>query len=1438
MDARANTDNPLGLNLDFVYGRGYLWAEAEHVSHWVTLERLRMEIPDLSFPFDVRGGLDRFRNTRCWVQELDLAVDEAGVAQLLRGLSGQLDGFHDLDVRFLDGVALLSARVSAFGDDTFLTFRLAPLPGRPGGSDEIELLAHDPRAYGPMPLPARQLVHTLLERIVEAASAAIGGSFALRLEDGLLRLRPLKLVLLHVFGRHGWKLPNLSRVEVGDLLCQPGSARIRARGPQEDWTRDSSTGSSSSHLSHALAAEEARHLFREGDRAVAAGRLEQALRVYQSLQDRYRMHTGLVERIIDVLLSSPEPANVSEAESLIRDLDRQTGESLVAARARARLAEITGSDADQRDAYRALADLLSTRGETVDRALCEVVAARASASTDDDARTRLWTALRVEPRNRAALLQLRDILARQGRHAELEDVLKRLTGVAGSDEDLIATYLQLASHLIETSEPDEARVFLQRALRVAPDDVAVLDLLGESWVRSSEPARAVKMLGGAAQSAIEREDFANAAALLARIAGLWSDALDNPDQALLQIRRAIDIAEQLEDEDALERAHRLTVAARLCDRRGLDSDAVAYWTETLAALELAESRTSNNQRLDVRRRLAQAHREIAAAYRKRGRLDVAATHDRRLVEMDPTDVEAIDSLEAYYREHDTLERFARVLREAVDTIGNSPESVELRQRLAQRYVELDRSDQAAATLEQAMSIAPGSERIRANLTGLLRETEQLDRLRRVLEMVLDRVQQRGAKWALAMELGDLHEELGDPQAALKFRDMATHILPARDDAYDAARRLLETDAADRGWDARSSLSTTTGSALLDLLQRQVDAAPDARRRTELLDQLASIAATIGDDERAREATELREESAAEVEALEQKLMEEDSDWSEATVARDEVTDENDFDRGTRRTRLVTEEDSDEVDGNKTSVPRANTAPAPPARKIQSPQSTAAAQADAPSGDQAVESFRNEFEAATRKPPKLRDLGEVGDDSPLARILRRRPTAADPETLSEASDAPNATSRPEAIADPEGDDPITPELDRETLEQAIREARKDDDFAALADALESLLTRVFLEDGERAELAFELGELLYYDLEDGDRALDWLLEVRKLDPTGYGAKTGVLNAIEAIYEERGSVDGRVEILRARLEQASSDELADTYRLLLAQLEWEERDDVAAARTWLDEVIARDDRHEGARRLLADVAIEQNEWAQAAEHLRIALSVSGDGLDSIELRKRLARLLVEELDRPADAKKHFEQVLRDAPGDTAAVQGLRACLKALGDWDGYVASLADELRLLLGRTLSPDEEADWFVDIETSTVPDPLRIPASQVLGDIARVHEEERDAPESAHRLWGVVHSLWGEHVEALERRIDLGRKLEDHVALAADLELYAEVLLDAAARFEALVEAATVQAEELSDLDAAATLVMKAIRAGEDSDDVTAERLNEATGRLKEWTEV
>jgi len=403
------------------------------------------------------------------------------------------------------------------------------------------------------------------------------------------------------------------------------------------------------------------------------------------------------------------------------------------------------------------------------------------------------------------------------------------------------------------------------------------------------------------------------------------------------------------------------------------------------------------------------------------------------------------------------------------------------------------------------------------------------------------------------------------------------------------------------------------------------------------------------------------------------------------------------------------------------------------------------------------------------------MGDVEPETALSRVLRRNQFESSEPTVQPSSLPPNADTN-QALLEAAASAMQTDDNDRKVL--------------ALTAVVEAAHRgQLNLDASARVGYARQLGELLYYDLEDSDTALPHLEFVREHDPQGAGASPGVLNALESIYEDQGRVDGRIKILEERLARAESREMDTVYRLLLAQLVWDEKQDRAAAVKWLDNVLAGDARHEAAHRLLADIAMDVEDWDAAAEHLRTVLAVSTGGLDTVEVERELAELLMTKLDRPRQAIAHFRKVLEAAPGDSGALESVKQGQAALGDWDGYAQSLCLELGMLLSR---PNLTLVGLEELDLQKVPASLRMPAGQILSDLATVAQDELHQPEMAWRLWGEITHLLPEHAEAFERRIDLGRLLKQDLDLARDLEAYADLLLDPLDRFENLVESAAL----------------------------------------------
>jgi tetratricopeptide (TPR) repeat protein len=118
--------------------------------------------------------------------------------------------------------------------------------------------------------------------------------------------------------------------------------------------------------------------------------------------------------------------------------------------------------------------------------------------------------------------------------------------------------------------------------------------------------------------------------------------------------------------------------------------------------------------------------------------------------------------------------------------------------------------------------------------------------------------------------------------------------------------------------------------------------------------------------------------------------------------------------------------------------------------------------------------------------------------------------------------------------------------------------------------------------------------------------------------------------------------------------------------------------------------------------------------------------------------------------------------------------------------------------------------------------------------LAHVVETELESLDEARHLWKLVHRLWPDHVEALERRIEINRKLGAKRDLAQDLEAYADLLLDPNERFRVLRESGLLH-HEIGETDAARVLLTQAIAIAE-SADVATDKVDEVRRALQALT--
>lgn len=1329
MAQEALTNNPLGLNLDFLFGRGYLWAKNERLSDWIELDHLRMEIPDLAFPFDAGGGLHRFRNTRCLVREIEISTSEVGLSDLVRVAAQDIHGFDAIDIHFLDGAIHVGARVKSLGAESFLSFRVALIPPEPSRADEVHVSVYDYRAFGTLPFPARTMVSELLTRILSTPSLrppGRGDSFSIGIAGDILRVRPLKLLLLHLFPGVGWKLPNLSNVVLEHAQVRPGRLTLRANSPD---TREIGRSAApitplvaSAEGGRALAAYEAKELFAHGDQAIFDQQHKQALELFFGYRDIYGDHPELIARLFDLLLSDPSTSNVAQAEAMCRELEKKDPLDLQAAFARPRLAIIQGNRSEAIATLERLAKLLRERGDTHDWILAQLSLAQAlRADKPTEAASALREILRISPRNRVALEMLREIYLAESDAAGLEDTLKRLTGVYTDREALTATYLQLARHLMDREgELAESRIYLERVLRLDPTQLEALHTLGESYLLSQEPLRALKAFGSAARAAESRQDVQRAAQLHEMAARIWYSHVQDPQQALLSARRALSFSAHL---SALQQATLLLWVAELCQTHERADEAIAH---NVSAIELLERERGHEELL------IGAHRNLARLFEARHRSDAAASHHRRILELQPSDPDAFLALESHYRMSGAPEQLLDLYRVLESHTQDPVLLATYKLKEAEVFRLLGMTEDAATSLTKSIQL--GNFGAVEALVDLLNQAHLFKALREILRKLLPQMgDDRDKRWSILVHLGRTCVKLREADRAVVHFMEAVQVRPTQLEALYAARDALETIVSS-DYNAPSPIGDGPASRLLErVVSRLAEVAPEPQLQREALIRQAELATLRGDMDQARA-------SSARASAI---PLSTDVD--------------NRLDELLSESPLIV---------------------AGPPNHL---------------GD-----FRREMEQTLKKPLGIPPLQSL--------------------TASKLVPKLDETTHPEVVDD---------------LLDLVRQARSSQDPEELVEALQVLIAssktgKTLLDAAEMVSYSKELGELLYYDLEDSSRALPHLEFVRETEPQGRGAEPGILNALESIYEEKGEVLGRIKILENRLARAESEEMDTVYRLLIAQLVWDSGQDREGAIRWLQPILERDQRHEAAHRLMADMARDLEDWEATAEHLRTVLAVSSGGLDSVETERELAELLLQKLSRPRQAIQHLRHVLQAAPGDSGALNMLKESQVNLGDWRGYTESLTLELGLLTGRK---ELTIELVGEIDPDSLPTPLRIPASQIVSDLAHVAEQYLDAPENARQLWKLVHHLWPEHVEALERRIDLDRSLEHYHDLATDLEAYADLLLDPRERFRCLLESARIHAQH-ADIEVARVLFTQAIAIAEDAES-SPEGLDEARRELQ-----
>ena len=383
-------DSEGAFRLTFVQGRGLLSLGGRDFEGLGRVDTLELEIPNLHFPFDLSGGVARFKNRRLRLRELALFVGSRELTGLLRRAPLGDFGIFDPQVAVSGSRLTLTARVHIGGHESEMTVTalVSALP-----PCAVGLCVYDVRTYGFLPVPA--------PLVVSALFSALGAKSSASLHDGalppLLHMRSTteisveacELAMLAILPMHGWRLPErkdvqirvaggaakATRVPLVFSLAEPGASTDvllgEEAGPDASSMREFAT----------------RHAAVES--ALTQGDITTALTLLSALSPVETDDRIGTTRLLQLLLAATR--SLEQAADLAREALGRWPDFVPACLAQAVAAQGRGDAALAAAHYEKVAQLSAMQGRTEDESCARVAAARALAASGQT--DRAWVAL-------------------------------------------------------------------------------------------------------------------------------------------------------------------------------------------------------------------------------------------------------------------------------------------------------------------------------------------------------------------------------------------------------------------------------------------------------------------------------------------------------------------------------------------------------------------------------------------------------------------------------------------------------------------------------------------------------------------------------------------------------------------------------------------------------------------------------------------------------------------------------------------------------------------------------------------------------------------------------------------------------------------------------------------------------------------------------------
>ncbi|MCC6622372.1 MAG: tetratricopeptide repeat protein [Deltaproteobacteria bacterium] len=797
------------------------------------LGELVVHLPHVSFPFDFRDGIERFRHHRGEAESLEVLIDARVVLDWLYAVSkGQIAGSAQDDALVLAGRS---------PEGTRFTVRARLMPDRPDGRDGrdgreehqpageplLVLSLYQVRVYGPTaepwPLLAGRILDLLPPELVAQRTLTT------------VKLRFVRRALAWALTGLGWKAPDARLLRPRGIELREGrfGARFTSRA------EDESVATLAMGDDEAFEATRLRGAFErfvedlelkrhhgQVDRLLSEGRTREALaEVYRALDGPARPGF-LAERLIGICAS--QPVLFEEGERVCRELLEAAPSYEPALCGLVAIHLGRGRPDEAAVELERLADLTLAVPGTSDMPREDANAAdltRASllAQSDPEAsRGALERVLERAPDHEEALSGLIALAEAEGDLRRALPLYKRLLFAARSRDRTRQAGLRLARHALDRREPEDARVLLKVVLEAAPDDFEAQLALADVEAQEGHGQEAQRILEAALRN-VPTSAPEQAVEVIVRLARLLLEALADPAKARRVLWRAGDL-QSLPDASLVELAE-LAVRAR----------------EPVLALRYA------GQLQPASPLWAPAQAVRARALVERGDTRAALTAITEVLKREPDSSEALELLERCAPDPSRRELLVHELHDSAKKVAAGAPRARILHRVAVLYESLGLRWDAVEPLAEAVFAwipTPGSDTA-ADLQladaraarlmdlqaefGLWPDHQRAGALR--LGWLPSRAEGEGrgtlgvhTRIDVLVALGRAAlDELGDALAARPFLEEATRLSPRHAAANELLWRALEAQGAH-----------ATGPALVQALTRLEtlradDAGKDAAR---------------------------------------------------------------------------------------------------------------------------------------------------------------------------------------------------------------------------------------------------------------------------------------------------------------------------------------------------------------------------------------------------------------------------------------------------------------------------------------------------------------------------------------------------------------------------------------------------------------------------------